>query len=92
VAGDRHAADAGAGAADAGRAGGRHERAEREKTAELLGRISQGRSVVVIEHDMDFVKSIAHKVTVLHQGKILAEGSMEKVQSDPKVIDVYLGH
>ena len=65
---------------------------EREKTAELLGRISQGRSVVVIEHDMDFVKSIAHKVTVLHQGKILAEGSMEKVQSDPKVIDVYLGH
>jgi len=65
---------------------------EREKPAELLGRISQGRSVVVIEHDMDFVKSIAHKVTVLHQGKILAEGSMEKVQSDPKVIDVYLGH
>src|SRR5450830_750645 len=65
---------------------------EREKTAQLLGRISQGRSVVVIEHDMDFVKSIAHKVTVLHQGKILAEGSMEKVQSDPKVIDVYLGH
>ncbi|KAF1048867.1 MAG: Lipopolysaccharide export system ATP-binding protein LptB [Herbaspirillum frisingense] len=65
---------------------------EREKTAQLLGRISQGRSVVVIEHDMDFVKSIAHKVTVLHQGKILAEGSMEKVQADPRVIDVYLGH
>src|ERR1700712_1028042 len=53
---------------------------EREKTAQLLGRISQGRSVVVIEHDMDFVKSIAHKVTVLHQGKILAEGSMDAVQ------------
>ncbi|MBB5393414.1 MULTISPECIES: urea ABC transporter ATP-binding protein UrtD [unclassified Herbaspirillum] len=65
---------------------------EREQTAQLLGRISQGRSVVVIEHDMDFVKSIAHKVTVLHQGKILAEGSMDKVQSDPRVIDVYLGH
>jgi urea transport system ATP-binding protein len=65
---------------------------EREKTAELLGRISQGRSVVVIEHDMEFVKSIAHKVTVLHQGKILAEGSMEAVQSDPRVIEVYLGH
>ncbi|SMP64463.1 urea ABC transporter ATP-binding protein UrtD [Noviherbaspirillum suwonense] len=65
---------------------------EREKTAELLGRISQGRSVVVIEHDMEFVKSIAHKVTVLHQGKILAEGSMESVQSNPKVIEVYLGH
>jgi urea transport system ATP-binding protein len=65
---------------------------EREKTAELLGRISQDRSVVVIEHDMEFVKSIAHKVTVLHQGKILAEGSMEAVQSNPKVIEVYLGH
>ncbi|MEO6918897.1 MAG: urea ABC transporter ATP-binding protein UrtD [Collimonas sp.] len=65
---------------------------EREKTAELLGRISKGRSVVVIEHDMEFVKSIAHKVTVLHQGKILAEGSMEAVQANPKVIEVYLGH
>ena len=61
-------------------------------TAELLKRICKGRSVIVIEHDMDFVKRIAHKVTVMHQGKILAEGSMEKVQSDPKVIDVYLGH
>lgn len=65
---------------------------EREKTAELLGRISKGRSVVVIEHDMEFVKSIAHKVTVLHQGKILAEGSMDAVQNNPKVIEVYLGH
>ena len=58
----------------------------------LLKRISKNRSVIVIEHDMDFVKQIAHKVTVMHQGKILAEGSMEKVQNDPKVIDVYLGH
>jgi urea transport system ATP-binding protein len=65
---------------------------ERELTAELLQRICQGRSVIVIEHDMDFVKKIAHKVTVMHQGKILAEGSMEQVQNDPKVIDVYLGH
>jgi urea transport system ATP-binding protein len=65
---------------------------EREKTAELLGRISQGRSVLVIEHDMEFVKSIAHRVTVLHQGKVLAEGSMDAVQADPKVIEVYLGH
>ncbi len=65
---------------------------ERELTAELLQRICKGRSVIVIEHDMDFVKRIAHKVTVMHQGKILAEGSMEKVQNDPKVIDVYLGH
>jgi len=65
---------------------------ERELTAELLQRICQNRSVVVIEHDMDFVKQIAHKVTVMHQGKILAEGTMDKVQNDPKVIDVYLGH
>ena len=65
---------------------------ERELTAELLKRICKGRSVIVIEHDMEFVKQIAHKVTVMHQGKILAEGSMEAVQADPKVIDVYLGH
>jgi urea transport system ATP-binding protein len=65
---------------------------ERELTAELLKRICQNRAVIVIEHDMAFVKQIAHKVTVMHQGKILAEGPMEKVQADPKVIDVYLGH
>jgi len=65
---------------------------ERELTAELLQRICKGRSMIVIEHDMDFVKQIAHKVTVMHQGKILAEGSMEQVQADPRVIDVYLGH
>lgn len=65
---------------------------ERDQTAELLQRICKNRAVIVIEHDMDFVKRIAHKVTVMHQGKILAEGSMEKVQADPQVIDVYLGH
>ncbi|MEO8936488.1 MAG: urea ABC transporter ATP-binding protein UrtD [Burkholderiaceae bacterium] len=65
---------------------------ERELTGELLQRICINRSVIVIEHDMDFVKRIAHKVTVMHQGKILAEGPMEQVQADPKVIDVYLGH
>ena len=65
---------------------------EREQTAELLNKISQGRSVLVIEHDMEFVARIAHKVTVLHQGKILAAGEMEEVQKDPKVIEVYLGH
>jgi len=65
---------------------------ERELTGELLKRICQGRSVIVIEHDMEFVKAIAHRVTVLHQGKILKEGSMEAVQKDPKVIEVYLGH
>ncbi len=65
---------------------------ERDQTADLLNRICQNRSVIVIEHDMEFVKKIAHKVTVLHQGKILAEGPMEKVQADEKVIEVYLGH
>lgn len=65
---------------------------EREQTADLLNRISEGRSVLVIEHDMEFVARIADKVTVLHQGKILAAGPMAKVQNDPKVIEVYLGH
>jgi len=65
---------------------------ERELTADLLQRICRQRAVIVIEHDMDFVKRIAHKVTVMHQGKILAEGPMERVQADPRVIDVYLGH
>lgn len=65
---------------------------ERDQTAELLNKICQNRSVLVIEHDMEFVKKIAHKVTVLHQGKILAEGAMDAVQADEKVIEVYLGH
>nr|WP_315198383.1 urea ABC transporter ATP-binding protein UrtD [uncultured Aquabacterium sp.] len=65
---------------------------ERELTAELLKRICKNRSMIVIEHDMAFVEQIASKVTVMHQGKILAEGTMDQVQSDPKVIDVYLGH
>jgi len=66
--------------------------AERERTAELINRISHGRALLVVEHDMEFVKRIAHRVTVLHQGKWLAEGKMETVQADPKVIEVYLGH
>ena len=65
---------------------------ERDQTAELLNKISANRSVLVIEHDMEFVKKIAHKVTVLHQGKILAEGPMDQVQENEKVIEVYLGH
>ena len=65
---------------------------ERQQTADLLQRICVGRSVVVIEHDMNFVKQIAHKVTVMHQGKLLAEGSMDEVQANAKVIEVYLGH
>lgn len=65
---------------------------ERIKTAELLNKIIKDHSVIVIEHDMKFVKDIAHRVSVLHQGKVLSEGSMEHVQNDPKVIEVYLGH
>jgi urea transport system ATP-binding protein len=65
---------------------------ERAKTAELLNEIIKDRSVIVIEHDMKFVESIAHRVTVLHQGKLLAEGSMQTVQDNPKVREVYLGH
>lgn len=66
--------------------------AERKRTAELLNRITKGRSVIVIEHDMQFVEDIAHRVTVMHQGKTLSEGSMARVKSDPKVVEVYLGH
>jgi urea transport system ATP-binding protein len=65
---------------------------ERVKTAELLNEIIKNRSVIVIEHDMKFVESIAHRVTVLHQGKVLAEGDMHSVQANPKVKEVYLGH
>jgi urea transport system ATP-binding protein len=65
---------------------------ERAKTAALLNEIIKNRSVIVIEHDMKFVASIAHRVTVLHQGKVLAEGDMRSVQNNPKVKEVYLGH
>ena len=65
---------------------------ERDQTAELLKRICQGRSVIVIEHDMDFVEKIASKVTVLHQGRLLAEGQMSEVKANKEVIEVYLGH
>ncbi|QEM81596.1 urea ABC transporter ATP-binding protein UrtD [Halomonas binhaiensis] len=64
---------------------------EMERTAELLMGLAGRHSVVVVEHDMGFVRSIARTVTVLHQGSVLAEGSMDKVASDPKVIEVYLG-
>jgi urea transport system ATP-binding protein len=65
---------------------------EREQTSELLRSIASHKSLVVIEHDMDFVRSIARRVTVLHQGQILAEGTIDQVQSDQRVVEVYLGH
>lgn len=64
---------------------------ETERTAELLNTLAGKHSIVVVEHDMDFVASIARKVTVLHEGSVLAEGNMDKVQNDEKVIEVYLG-
>jgi urea transport system ATP-binding protein len=64
---------------------------EMDKTAELLTSLAGKHSVVVVEHDMDFVRSIANKVTVLHEGHVLAEGDMQSVQNDPQVIEVYLG-
>ncbi|VAW60844.1 Urea ABC transporter, ATPase protein UrtD [hydrothermal vent metagenome] len=64
---------------------------EMERTAELLTSLAGKHSVIVVEHDMDFVRSIAKKVTVLHQGSVLAEGSMQQVQENPRVIEVYLG-
>ena len=65
--------------------------AETERTAELCLSLEGSHSLVVVEHDMEFVSQIARKVTVLHEGSVLAEGSMDKVRSDPQVIEVYLG-
>ena len=64
---------------------------ETERTAELVKILAKERTVVVVEHDMEFVRYIAEKVTVLHEGRLLAEGRMEAVQADPKVVEVYLG-
>lgn len=64
---------------------------EMDKTAELLTSLAGEHTVVVVEHDMDFVRSIANTVTVLHEGHVLAEGSMDEMQSDARVREVYLG-
>lgn len=66
-------------------------RRERDHTGELLHRIAKNRSILVVEHDMVFVRQFATTVTVLHMGKLLCEGPVEKVQNDPQVIEVYLG-
>jgi urea transport system ATP-binding protein len=64
---------------------------ETEKTGELLMSLAESHSIIVIEHDMEFVRQIARKVTVLHQGSVLCEGDFEEVKNDPRVIEVYLG-
>ena len=64
---------------------------EVDRTAELLLSLRGKHSVIVVEHDMEFVRSIANKVTVLHEGSVLTEGTMDEVQNDPRVIQVYLG-
>lgn len=64
---------------------------ETRRTGELLLSLAGRYSIIVIEHDMNFVKQIANKVTVLHEGKVLCEGPFERVQKDPRVIEVYLG-
>ena len=65
--------------------------AETEATAELLKQIAQEKSVVVVEHDMTFVRALGVKVTVLHEGSVLSEGSIDAVSADPRVVEVYLG-
>ncbi|MEM9806275.1 MAG: urea ABC transporter ATP-binding protein UrtD [Cyanobacteria bacterium P01_D01_bin.56] len=64
---------------------------ETERTGELLISLAESHSVIVIEHDMEFVRQIARQVTVLHEGSVLCEGTMDEVQNDPRVIEVYLG-
>jgi len=64
---------------------------ERKKTVKLLKKLSKNQSIVVVEHDMEFVKSLECRVTVLHEGTVIAEGSLDHVSQNEKVIDVYLG-
>ena len=64
---------------------------ETEATAELVLSLAGARTVVVVEHDMEFVRALATKVTVLHEGTVLAEGPMDQVQANERVIEVYLG-
>jgi urea transport system ATP-binding protein len=65
---------------------------ETEQTGNLLMSLAESHSVIVIEHDMEFVRQIARQVTVLHEGSVLCEGTMDEVQNDPRVIEVYLGN
>jgi urea transport system ATP-binding protein len=70
-------------------------RGERDRTVTILHRMQEAypdRTILIVEHDMAFVRQLAKTVTVLHLGRVLSEGTMEEVQNDPRVIDVYLGH
>ncbi|HZB99880.1 MAG TPA: ATP-binding cassette domain-containing protein, partial [Gammaproteobacteria bacterium] len=64
---------------------------ETERTAELLTALAGQHTVVVVEHDMEFIRSIGRRVTVLHEGRVLAEGKMHEIQDNPQVVEVYLG-
>ena len=64
---------------------------ERDATGELLRLVGADRTVVIVEHDMDFLRKFAHSVTVMHEGKVLSEGTVAQVQADPRVQEVYLG-
>ena len=66
-------------------------RSEAERTAELLTNLAGDRTIIVIEHDMEFIRSIATRVTVMHQGQMLAEGSITEIKKNPSVLEVYLG-
>lgn len=65
--------------------------AETKQTAELILTLKGERTLVVVEHDMEFVRDLGAKVTVLHEGSVLSEGTVDHVQNDPRVIEVYLG-
>jgi urea transport system ATP-binding protein len=65
--------------------------AETEQTVTLLHEIARDHSLIVVEHDMEFVRNLDCQVSVLHEGRVIAEGAMDAIKSDPRVIEVYLG-
>ena len=90
MAGDRHVGGASAPAVVDEPVAGLSD-GETERTADLLKSLAGEHTVLVIEHDMEFIRRLQSRVTVPHQGKVLCEGSMEQVQTDPRVVEVYLG-
>ena len=88
---DRHAAGAGPEAPAGRRAGRRHDRRRDRGDRRSLREIARDHSVIVVEHDMHFVRELGVKVTCLHEGSVLAEGTLDQVSADPRVVEVYLG-